>query len=117
MPSLIRHAMVYNWETRRHAIGQELVTSQGVPLLPNCGTLCPWQPLVDAGNLSQNALVSLAGNGMNCYVVTSLICYILSRTAPHATPTIPRSVPGSESEADEVSNLHFEFDSYGAAAG
>ena len=67
MPSLIRHAMVYSWERRRHAIGQELTTSQGVPLLPNCGdTRCPWQALVEAGKLSQSALESLAGNGMSC---------------------------------------------------
>ena len=117
MPSLLKHAFIYSWKHKRHALGQELIASQGLPVLAACGRddiKCPWQAAAD--KMSEATLTSLAGNAMNCLVISSLMAYIFSTTTKLPQASMLYEPASMLVDDDEETPVQFDFGSCGSSS-
>ena len=117
MPGLLKHAFIYSWKHKRHALGQELIASQGLPVLAACGRddiKCPWQAAADT--MSEATLTSLAGNAMNCLVISSLMAYIFSTTTKLPQASMLYEPASMLVDDDEETPVQFDFGSCGSSS-
>ena len=128
IPTLTRNSQIASLAADRRAIGVEHLLMQGIcaQLVPGVTRPSSWRHLVQHGTLTENEIVSLAGNAMHQAVVGALLGYALSTCtrvaspSPHAErPSLSSShaeAPASSSapaENDDSEDVVFMSDSHG----
>ena len=78
MFSLLRHGEHWSCAHKRCLLKEEIVSLQGIPMLPEHGTMYrpPWEQFMD--RCDSRMACRLAGNGMHMHVVVLIECWALA---------------------------------------
>ena len=83
VPCLCTSSMIHSWKKKRCMLSEEYFAAQGFAVVPNIcpdNRAAPWRSVMHDEKFTKTMQWQLAGNGMHCEVVGSIIAYVLART-------------------------------------